>query len=116
MEDDSYDLVVNCWMLNYLTDKQRLAVVHEVVRITRPGGRIRLQGGHEDADGSQKTPELNVKGEANFPSLDLRRLEYWALELKVIEKVERGTYVIGKKTVLVEEDSEDTFLALQISK
>lgn len=115
VNDNSYDLVLNCWMLNYLTDEQRLAVVGEVVRVTKLGGQIRLQGGHEDADGSAKTPELNTNNQKSFPSLDKQRLDHWA-KLKKIDRLEEGVYKIGDKTVSVGKETDDkTFLLLNIN-
>ncbi len=110
IKDDTYDMLLNCWMLNYLTDEQRLATVSGAVRITKVNGEIRLEGGHEDADGSKKT-DLSA-GAEKFPSVDARRLEDWAG--KGLIGKDGDDYIIGGKRVRIGEASKDSFLLLHV--
>ncbi|HKO56944.1 MAG TPA: methyltransferase domain-containing protein [Thermoanaerobaculia bacterium] len=48
--DDSFDAVISVWMLCYLNEDERAQVVAEAVRVTRPGGQIRIYGGDNTKD------------------------------------------------------------------
>lgn len=51
VERDSVDLLLNCWMLNYLSDEDRRRVFEQCIAVVRVGGECRFQGGTEQAYG-----------------------------------------------------------------
>jgi hypothetical protein len=107
IDDDTYDVVLSCWMLNYLDDGGRRAVTSEAIRITKPGGEIRLQGGHEDADGSKKTDFSD--GTERFPAISAERFEHWFGETRTDDG-----FVVGGKLVRIGERSQESLLVLRV--
>lgn len=81
------------------------SVAQEAIRVTRPGGQIRLQGGTEGADGSVVTA-LNAGGDPEFPAISAARFRHWFAE----QEQEDGCYLVGGKRVRVASADDDPLL------
>jgi SAM-dependent methyltransferase len=46
--NDSYDLVVSAWLMVHLVDDDERRAVAAMVRVTRPGGTVRIKAGYGD--------------------------------------------------------------------
>jgi len=44
--DDSYDVVLSGWLLVHLDEQQEQEAIRSAVRVTKPGGQVRIRGGY----------------------------------------------------------------------
>jgi hypothetical protein len=80
LKENEFDLSLNSWMMMYLNEDARKASLRELVRVTKRGGQIRIQGGNEEAVGGVVTGYAGEKYGLNStltPAVSAARFDLW---------------------------------------
>lgn len=114
LPSDEFDIVLNSWMLMYMDRDTRRKAIKEMVRVTRPGGQIRIQGGSEKAEGATKTRNDNVNNEKQY-ALSVPLFVDWFKNYKV-KGVKAFNFSSKKKVIIDDEESRGSLVVLKVVK